>query len=294
MKQSSIGARVLRWFGIGIGIIVVILYIGLPAGMGVAAVLPAKAAAGGAPEGFEAVTPSASDGVQLKAWYRRPTNGAVIILLHGAGGTRNAMRPYAELLVRHGYGVLSVDLRGHGESEGQTNRLGWEGTRDVGAAVSFLAEQPEVQRIGALGSSMGGEVLLGAAAAYPAIRAIVADGATRRCIDEYLALETNRPLVRNFTARVMYATVQILTGDRPPSPLLDSMQAAQSTHFLLIAAGNNSLETAFNQTFATTLGHRAILWVAPAVHHTGAFARYPQEYEQRVIEFLQQELATTE
>ena len=51
---------------------------------------------------------------------------------------------------------------------------------------------------------------------------IAADGATTRSLDELLALPSERPLVRNFTARVMYAAVQILSGETPPVPLLDS------------------------------------------------------------------------
>jgi dienelactone hydrolase len=156
----------------------------------------------------------------------------------------------------------------------------------VGAALSFLHRRPEVQDIGGLGISLGGEALLGAASQYPAIRAIVADGATRRSTGELLALPSERPLVRNFTARVMFAAVQLFSGESPPLPLLDSMLAASSTRFLLIAAGNNAMETAFNQHFAVTLGDRASLWIAPETEHTGALSRYPQEYEQRVIEFF--------
>ncbi len=65
------------------------------------------------------------------------------------------------------------------------------------------------------------------------------------------------------------------------------MRGTQSTRYLLIAAGNNRLETAFNQLFARTISSRAALWVAPGVDHTGAFARNPQEYEQRVVDFFQ-------
>jgi hypothetical protein len=134
---------------------------------------------------------------------------------------------------------------------------------------------------------MGGEAMLGAAAQYPEIQAIAADGATRRSTAELLALESVRPLVRNFTARVMYLTVQLLSGETPPHPLLDSMITSGSTRFLLIAAGGDALETSFNQLFATTLGSRASLWIAPQVEHMGAFPRYPQEYEQRVIAFFE-------
>jgi pimeloyl-ACP methyl ester carboxylesterase len=290
-KRNSRFVAVLRWIAIALGVVVVLLYLGLPVGIGIVTVLPVKAAGGQPPDGFAEVSLQAEDGVRLTGWYRPPRNGAAILLLHGAGGSKESMRAYAEMLVRQGYGVLALDLRGHGQSQGQTNRLGWQGTLDVGAAVGFLQAQEGVAHIGALGSSMGGEVLLGAASAYPAIEAVVADGATRRSLEEYLALEQNRPLVRNFTARVMFATVQVLSGSQPPLPLLTSMQNAQATRFLLIAAGNNALETSFNQLFAGTLGSRASLWIVPGVDHTGAFARYPDLYEQQVMAFFQSALA---
>jgi pimeloyl-ACP methyl ester carboxylesterase len=266
------------------------LYIGLPVGMGVAVVIPGKESVGPPPQGFEVVTLSAADGVELAGWYTPPENGAAIILLHGAGSSRAALRPYAEMLARYGYGVLALDLRGHGESSGKTNRLGWQSTPDVGAAIAYLQARPGVERIGGLGLSLGGEVLLGAAGEYPALRAIVADGATRRSVEELLALPSERSLYRNFTARVMYATVGALSGERPPEPLLDSMLAAQSTAYLLIAGGANQLEVDFNELFAGTVGERARLWVAPGAGHTGAFARYGDEYEQRVIAFFEETL----
>ena len=278
--------RVLRGLLITLLLCATLLYLGLPVGMGIYAAHPGREAVGGMPEGFEEVTLMADDSVKLEAWYRPPENGAAIILIHGAGASRESVRPYAMMLARHGYGVLALDLRGHGRSEGKTNRLGWQGTRDVGAAVTFLEGRNEVQRIGGLGISMGGETLLGAASLYPAIEAIAADGATRRSTEELLALESERPLGRNFTARVMYATVQLLTGDMPPKFLLDAMIEAKSSRFLFIAAGRNTLEKAFNQLFATTLGSRASLWIASETDHTGAFSRYLEEYEQRVIEFF--------
>ncbi|RPJ38888.1 MAG: alpha/beta fold hydrolase [Chloroflexi bacterium] len=288
-KKRSFLSRVLRGIGIGVGVIIVLLYLGLPAGFGAAAVFPGRAAVDRPPEGFREVAFRAEDGVQLKGWYRPPENGAVIILLHGAGGSRDSVRSYVKILVKHGYGILALDLRGHGASQGKTNRLGWQGTLDVGAAVNFLQGLGEVRRIGGLGISMGGEVLLGAASAYPAIRAMAADGATRRCTDELLALETERPLVRNFTARVMYATVQLLSGDPQPKPLLESMHAS-GAQILLIAGGSNALEVSFNQMFKDTLGNRVDLWIAPEAGHTQAYALYPEEYEQRLTKFFDQTL----
>ena len=115
---------------------IVVLYIALPIGMGAAAVAPLKSAVGAPPIGFQAITLNTEDGVSLAGWYAPPVNGTAIILIHGAGGSREDVRGYAEMLTRHGYGVLAIDLRGHGESTGTSNRFGWQGTRDVGAAVT--------------------------------------------------------------------------------------------------------------------------------------------------------------
>lgn len=270
--------------------VVVALYIVFPVGMGIAAIFPGRATAGSPPASFEAVTLLTADQVSLAGWYKPPENGAVILLLHGAGGSREDVRIYAELLVSHGYGVLALDLRGHGASSGSTNRLGWQGSRDVGAAMEYLEAQPGVEKIGGLGLSMGGEVLLGAAELYQNLTAIAADGATRRSTSELFALPSERPLVRSFTARLMYAAVQVFSGEKPPSPLLDSMIEARSTVFFLVAAGDNDLEVAFNQRFVEVVGERAALWIAPGAPHTGAYRLYPAEYEQRVINFFNQSL----
>lgn len=279
--------RVLRWIAILIPVVIVVLYLVVPAGFGVYVVFPYKESVGAPPKGFSEVSLTAEDGVKLAAWYAPPANGAAILLLHGAGGSREGVRGHAAMLREHGYGVLALDLRGHGESGGHTNRLGWQGTRDVRAAVTYLQEQPEVTAIGGLGLSLGGEVLLGAASDVPALRAIVADGATQRSLDELRALPSERSLWRNFTARVMFATVQLLSGDDPPKPpLLESMIQAEGTAFLLIAAGRDAQEVDFNTLFAETVGARATLWVAPDASHTGAFKRYSDEYEGRVAGFF--------
>jgi pimeloyl-ACP methyl ester carboxylesterase len=288
--KASKFSCLLRGFASLVVIAIIGLYILLPIGVGLTAVFPGKQAVGSPPDGFTEITLKTKDNVTLSGWYTPPGNGAAIILLHGAGGSRESVRNYADMLVRHGYGMLALDLRGHGSSAGPTNRLGWQGTPDVGAAIEYLQARQEVKRIGGMGLSMGAEVLLGAASEYPALTAIVADGATRRCLEELLALPEERSLYRNFTARIMYATVQVLSGSRPPSPLLDSMVAAKSTSFLLIAGGAKRLEVDFNQLFADTLGERATLWIASDAPHTGAFGLYPEEYEQRVITFLDKSL----
>src|SRR3954453_13264221 len=54
--------------------------------------------------GFQDVRFKASDGIDLSAWYRQPTNGAVVVLLHGVGENRTQLLPEAEELIQKGFG----------------------------------------------------------------------------------------------------------------------------------------------------------------------------------------------
>jgi pimeloyl-ACP methyl ester carboxylesterase len=264
----------------------VIVFLVMPIGFGIAATSAPRQAVGAPPEGFDALTLPTADGEQLAAWYLPPRNGAVIVLLHGATNSREAMRPYADMLARHDFGVLALDLRGHGESEGQTNLFGWQGSQDVAAALAFLETQDDVVTVGGLGLSLGGEVLLGAASENPQLRAIVSEGATHRSTEEFYAVPSHNNPVSSFQPMITYTTVYVITGDTPTTSILHSIEAARTTAFLLIAAANTPDEVEFNTVFAAAAPDRAELWVIPDVGHTGGFAHDPAAYEQRVIDFL--------
>ena len=84
----------------------------------------------GAP--YEEVEFTTSDGLLLKGWYIESQNGAAVISFPG----RASSQTRAKMLADHGYGVLLFDRRGEGESEGDPNLFGWQGERDIHAAVS--------------------------------------------------------------------------------------------------------------------------------------------------------------
>ena len=129
----------------------------------------------------EEVRIEASGDRALSAWYVPSRNGAAVLLGHGSGGSRERVLEEIRLLARHGYGVLAFDLFGNGESSGYSNGLGDNAQPAVDAALDYVAGRPDVdpERIAAFGSSLGGEVLLEAAAREPRIKAVVSDGAAR-------------------------------------------------------------------------------------------------------------------
>lgn len=288
------GRRIASVIVIVVVVTLLLLYVGYPMVLAITALSPDGDTAPEAPDGFLPVALMTDDGVHLAAWYAAPQNGAAIIVAHGAGGGRGSIRAYAAMLRDNGFGVLAVSLRGFDDSAGRINRLGWRGTLDIGAAIDYLADREDVKAIGALGLSMGGEVLLGAASAYPTMRAIAAEGATYRNVSDYQALPENRPLYRYFTQAVFSLMVRLFSGeDRPDPSLLGSLQAAQATSFLFIAAGNNDVEIAYNTLFQAATGDRGSLWVIPNVNHTGGFDSDPHAYEQRVVAFFKRVLLET-
>jgi uncharacterized protein len=118
-----------------------------------------SAAASGLP-GVETVAFGDRQGAVLHGWYVPSKNRAGIVLLHGAGGDRASLLPEARQLVSRGFGVLTFDWPGHGESDGEIHWSAGESRALVGA-IDFLSAQADVDttRIAAFGFSMGGAVL---------------------------------------------------------------------------------------------------------------------------------------
>ena len=85
----------------------------------------------------ETVSFDSTDGIPLKAWWL-PASGTprgAVIIAHGIDHTRQVMLPRAAFLVRGGYDVLAMDLRGHGESGGSIVSPGLLEARDILGAL---------------------------------------------------------------------------------------------------------------------------------------------------------------
>ena len=121
------------------------------------------------------MTFTTSDGLELEGWYVPSRNGAAVMRSPGRGGPQK----HARMLARHGYGVLLFDRRGEGKSDGDPNSWGWGGAKDIKAAIDFLQRRPDVDpgRIGGIGLSVGGEILLETASETDELAAVVAEGA---------------------------------------------------------------------------------------------------------------------
>jgi len=251
---------------------------------------------GSLPATYRDVHLTAGDGVVLSAWWAPPSQGAAIVLLHGSGENRSSTLAAASVLMRHGYGVLLLDARGHGDSAGAGMDLGWFGNSDVGAAIAFLRDEPSVDasRIGVLGLSMGGEEAIGAAAAYPQIRAVVAEGAKSRTAEDKAAWLPGgvAGAVQRVIDRVTYGLIDGLTPAGPPIPLRDAVVRAPDARILLIAAGTSRDEQDAAAAIRSVAPDPVSVWTVSGATHTGGLHAAPSEWENRVIAFFDAALTT--
>ncbi len=229
---------------------------------------------------------SARDGTRLSAWYVPSRNGAAVVLLHGSHGTRVDTLSQLRMLSSVGYGILAYDARGHGQSSGQTNALGWGGANDLAGAVAFLDHRPGIspRRIAALGLSMGAEEALRAAGSGVGLDAVIADGAGASTLgDDQLIPHGLAPVFLSETWLTM-RTIELVSGETEPAPLKSIVARIQIP--VLLIASNAANEHAIDSAYRALIGPTATLWYVPDAAHTNAFGEHPQAYTTRVLTFL--------
>ena len=120
--------------------------------------------------GLTRLTLPGSD-LQLVADVAGAPNAPTLLFLHGSGQTRQSWGRALEEAARRGYRALSVDLRGHGDSDWSPdgNYTLDRFAADVRQAIEYTGGEPIV-----IGASLGGIIgLLIAASPPPLLRALV-------------------------------------------------------------------------------------------------------------------------
>jgi hypothetical protein len=238
----------------------------------------------------EDVTFETADGLELEGWYIPSRNGAAVISFPG----RNGSQKQARILAKHGYGVLLFDRRGEGRSEGEPNSWGWGGDADAKAAIDYLQRRPDVDddRIGAIGLSVGGEMLIETAAETDGLKAVVSDGAGARSYREERHYEQDAvgKVLGGLVGMTKTASIAVFSNHAPPASLRD-LAAKVDEPLLLIAAPNSQHGEELNRLYARAAGETATLWEIPEAHHVGGIDARPEEYERRVVGFFDEALA---
>jgi hypothetical protein len=261
-------------------------FVVLPIGLGWfathAIIATVPAAHLGAP--YEDVTLTTSDGLRLAGWYVPSRNRAAVIVVPGRHGPQR----HARMLASHGYGVLLFDRRGEGASDGDSNLFGWGGEKDIYAAIDFLEQRPDVdpERIGGLGLSVGGELMLQAGSESGRLAAVVSEGAGTRTFAEELEELPPRTLALAAPMLALKTASVAVFSNTPPPPKLTDLLPRLTAPLLLIWAPNGGNAETMNPEYARLASGPTSIWEMPDARHIHGITAHPRTYERRVVGFF--------
>lgn len=236
--------------------------------------------------GLEEVSFQTRDALTLRGWFVAPKNGVAVVLSHGLYANRALLLPEAEVMVRHGYGVLLYDSRAHGASDGQIATWGSVEALDIADAIRFVRSRPGVSRIALLGFSVGASATSRAAANDPSVGAVILY-ATWTSLREEIH---HKVLHGGWPGAELTLLGMRLSGSQPGEidPALDMARIAPRPMLFLSGGSDDDTPPWVMDRLFTLAAQPKQLWREPGVGHGGYFEAAPAEYERRVLGFLDQ------
>ena len=229
----------------------------------------------------------AADGVWIRGWYMEsPGARATVVLIHDTAGTRSD--PSQGLLdlqrdyLRRGVNVLSFDLRGRGESEGDDDHLGAAELADVEVAVAYARSHGAEAPLFLHGFGMGAALALMVAARDSAISGVIADSPFVS-MRSHLRHEYRRwpefvfLLATVMARRFLHADIDAV------SPIRVIPQLRQPVLYIHAAADPEvPVEHTLNLG-AASLNAGDAIWISPAGGHCQTYLDDPATYLQRCM-----------
>ena len=248
---------------------------------------------------YEDVRFPARDGrAEIAAWFiPSPANSRVVILVHGIEASRTAafVNRFPEVaagLARAGLAVLMLDLRGHGLSSPSRFSFGLRERYDILGAVDWLRGRGfQPGKIGLLGVSLGAGSSIGAAAAEPAVGALVTDSSFADIGPIVEANWRKRSGLPQFFLGGARLMARVLCGEdiyaaRP----VDELPALAPRPVLLIHTElDQDVPLSHLQQLHAALP-AAETWVVRAGQHAEIYNALPDEYLARVVGFFDRQL----
>jgi dienelactone hydrolase len=237
-----------------------------------------------------AVNVEVHDGTHtLRGWYVPTRNGAMILFAHGHGGNRSQFREEARAFTKEGYGVLMFDWPAHGESSGDRVTWGDRERTSFRAALSWAIRQPGVDstRVGAVGFSMGGTIVLSEAVRDHRIQAVVAEAG-------YPSVEA---MIRHDMRKYGWLSeLPAVWTLRHEGIAVDELRPVESLcgispRPILLIAGTDDPEISreLEQALLDAACAPKELWWVPGAHH-GDFARtHGEAYLKKLVTFFNEE-----
>ncbi|MFG0212841.1 alpha/beta hydrolase [Brevibacillus porteri] len=238
--------------------------------------------------------------ISLAGWYLsaekngKVSNGRTVVFAHGY--SQNRLEPHlpalslAARLVHAGFDVLMFDFRNAGESNDALTTIGLREQLDLRGAIDFAAAKKPEHTLGLVGFSMGAATSLMVGGVDERITAIVADSpfySLREYLIENLPQWTGLP---RFPFNWLILTLcPILLGANPRdvNPYQAVKQANKPILFIHGTGDTTIPMVNSERLFELTQDKDSEIWIVPRAGHVRSYPLVPEEYEKRVVAFLE-------
>lgn len=243
---------------------------------------------------FSDVTLTNRSGQRLVAWFLPGTNGAAVLAQHGFRSCREEMLPAAVALHEHGYGVLVSSVRTHDLCDGEQITFGIREVEDLELWLQYLLAQPGVDRnrIGAIGNSMGGSLVVQLAAREPRIKAVLADSAFSSAddtVNAFVRRYANLPAFPFAPLMLFWARLETGCDFSQVSAKTWIRQISPRPVLLLQGGADPLVSREYAEQLYAAAGEPRERWYEPAVGHA-KFATNQPAYRQRITAFFDRAL----
>lgn len=236
------------------------------------------------------------DGILLNGYYAYSTqNNPWVICIHGYGGKATGMVEYTEMFRNLGMNVLTVDLRGHGDSQGNYYTLGVRDSDDVILWTDWLKKSFKDDKIILFGISMGGATALMAAAKKSELFSIViSDSAPSDFNRMFMRILKHRMgLVAHLFMPMLYLYTRVFAGYSLADASAGEYVSQISIPTLYIHGQSDGL---VSLEMMTELYEKSTCqkerFVMQGAEHTGAIKTDKGLYLRKVSDFIQRTVYT--
>jgi fermentation-respiration switch protein FrsA (DUF1100 family) len=252
--------------------------------------------------GYQTVRfPSRDPGIEIAGWWIPKDPGApAVILVDGLGGCKNSIAVLvpAGMLWRNGFNVLLIDLRDTGDSTFEDGRstIGNEEYRDVLGAWDWLVNEKgfDPKRIGLFANSLGGANANYAFSEEPRIAALFLQS-TFGNLQQVIAAELKRNGYPTFLAPAALVSGSVVTGANlfGHNPLDAIRKATGRPVYVVHTRADTRIDVNQSEQLAAAAeaaGANVTTWFPESGEHVQTPALYPEEFEERLVEFFHQTL----
>lgn len=231
-----------------------------------------------------------------------PRRDMALVLVHGAGRDRRAWHRHVPFLHNAGYGCLLFDMREHGLSDGKMRGVtyGMAERYDVISAARYLRSECGYEKVGVVGTSVGGASVIMAAGIDRSIDLVIAENAmttSATMFDQQIVATLGGYFSQHEYSKILFRVFRKLCTwwlnvriRNKPSKHCQALHCIEkiSPRPVMIMHGTSDVIVPCRhaQILYDTAKEPKELYICEGAFHCGLYNTAPEEFEGRVLGFL--------